>query len=216
MTVADMKQNLIVFWYFVRRDWYVNTKQLRDMILNYCLLYPAQYAITFAYLQARSYFGTHNIKQATVFFAGSILVIILVLSFQITKNLFLDLQNNRFIDYQITVLHPRLIILEQILFSSFFTFIFSIPFYPVAKLLLRHNLDTTNTSWLHLMVILYAGSLCLSAYHQCATLILKRIDQLNSLWARANFALFTFGGFWIPLHTMYSYSPLFARIMLFN
>ncbi len=215
MIPSSIKQTSLIFWHFFKRDWYVHAKKLPGMLLNYSLLYPAMYAICFAYLQARIYFG-NDVKQGTILFAGNILVVILLLSYKLTIDLLFDLQNNRFIDYQITILHPRLVILERILFASIFTFIMMVPFYPVSKLLLQHNLDTSHTSWPHVMLILYVGSLCCSAYHQYATLVLKYGNQITSLWARVNNTLIIFGGFWIPLHVMQKYSPLFARFILLN
>jgi ABC-type multidrug transport system permease subunit len=216
MITPSIKHNLIILWYFFRRDICAHTKQLYKQLIDFSLIYPVQYAICFAYLQARLFFGTQNIKQVTVFFAGSILVIILVFTFRLTVDLLFDLQNERFIDYQITMLSPRLVLLERIVFASLYTFILTVPFYPVAKIVLRNHIETSHASWLHLWIILFAGALCLSAYHQCATLILKRGEQLSSLWARVNFVLITFGGFWVPLHAMHDYSPLFAYFMQLN
>ncbi len=209
-------QSFLVFLQFFKRDLYIHSKKIKDYIFNYALIYPLTYAFSFAYLQTNTYFGSGNETLGTILFSGNILLVIMLTTYKFTYDLLFDLEQNRYVDYQITVLNPRLVILKRILVASLLTFIMTAPFFPVAKIVLRNYLDTSNTSWLQLMLILYLGSLCCSAYHQCAILLLKKSNQITSLWARFNHILIMLGGFWAPLHTMNEYSSLLGTIMRFN
>ena len=54
-------QTAQIFMQFLRRDIYVYTRQLRDHVINYALIFPALYIFCFAYLQTQIYFhGQRN------------------------------------------------------------------------------------------------------------------------------------------------------------
>ena len=208
-------QTIHVFLQFLWRDIYVNVKKLKPQFINYALLFPALFGISFAYLQGNVFFGPGNAHLSTIFFAGTCIAPIIILAFQFTFDLLFDLEGNRAIDYQITILNPRLILLERVLFASFFVFFVSIPYFPMAKLMLGATIDTSNTSWLSLFFILYLGALCCSAYHQFAACVLRQ-NQITMFWVRVNHILIAFGGLWIPLHVMHTYSPVLGYLARLN
>ncbi len=208
-------QTIHVFLQFLWRDVYVNIKKLKPKFINYTLVFPAIFGIGFAYLQGNIFFGPGNERLSTILFAGTCLSPIIILAFELTFELLFDLESNRAIDYQITILNPRLILLERILFASFFVFLVSIPYFPMAKLMFGATIDTSNTSWPSLFVILYLGALCCSAYHQLAACILKQ-NQITMFWVRINHILIMFGGLWVPLQAMHTYSPVLGYLARLN
>lgn len=214
--INPLSYNFLVFMQFLKRDLHTHRKHFRDYLINYGLLYPAIYAVTLAYLQTNTYFGSGNSRLGTILFAGNILVALMVITYKQTISLLFDLENDRFIDYQITILPPRLVIACRIFSTSLLAFVLALPFFPVAKLLVYSQLYTQNTVWWQLVVILYLASLCCSAYHQCATLILPSTRQITSLWSRVNHILINFGGFWIPLQTLYAFSPIVGTLAQAN
>jgi len=208
-------QTLCIFFQFFRRDLYVNLKQIKHNLINYALIYPASFGINFAYFQSNIFFGANNEHLGTIIFAGTCIIPIVILTSHFTLALLFDLENDRYIDYQITILHPRFVILERILFSSIYTFMISIPYFPVAKLMLGSAIDTTHTSWPCLFLMLYLGTLCCSTYQQLAACLLKQ-NQITMFWVRVNHVLIMLGGFWIPLHTVRSYSPFLSYLTQLN
>lgn len=199
---------------FLRRDIYVYTRQLRDHVINYALIFPALYIFCFAYLQTQIYFHGQSYVGAIVF-SGTCLVPLMVMAFNITFDLLFDLEKNRHIDFQIMVLNPRLIIIEQILFSSIFTFFTMIPFFPLARIFASSCIDLSNISWPSLYLMLYCGSLCVSAYHKLAATLLS-VDKISMFWTRVNHILLVLGGFWIPLYTMREFSPTLGFLLRLN
>ena len=208
-------RSLRIFLQFLHRDFFINAKSIKDNAINYALLCPITFGIQTAYLQANTYFGSGNITLNTALFSGTILLIMLMFTYTHNVELLFDLENKRYIDYQITILNPFLVLLERILFSSLLTFAITIPFYPVASLILPNYIDTSNASWIRIFILLYLGSLCTSAYHLFIACFLTS-NSVSLLWGRVNSTLLMFGGFWISWNIMYQYSPILGYCAYIN
>ncbi len=208
-------QTTNIFFQFLWRDTYIYLKKTKAYLINYALIFPAIFSISIAYLQANIFFGPEQTRLGTIIFSGSCIIPLIVVAFHLTFELLFDLEHNRFVDYQISILSPRLVLFERILFASLFTFFVMIPFYPMAKLFAGSAIDMSNTSWVSLFGILYLGALCASSYHQLAACIINE-SQIVMFWVRVNFILIMFGGFWIPLQTMQDYSPALGYLVRLN
>lgn len=209
-------RSLTVFLQFLRRDFYIYSKQIKNFLINFGILRPLFFSFSFAYIQANIVFKTQQSKFVTVFLIGNAMTIIMILTFTLASKLLFDFEQNRFIDYQISILHPRLVILEQILFYSLFSFAIMLPFFPITKLLLRDSFQTTLTSWPQAFLILYLGSLCCAAYHLLAMCIMKGSNSIVTLWMRINIPMFILGGFWVPLHVIHKSFPSLSFLTYFN
>ena len=214
MISKKIMHNIYIFIEFLRRDLYVYTRQLRDHIINYALIYPVLYIFCFAYLQTQIYFHGQTNIGATVF-AGTCLIPLVVMAFHLTFDLLFDLEKNRHIDFQMTVLAPHLIIIEQILFASLFTFFIMIPYFPLARIFAHSCINMNHVSWSSLYLILYCGSLCVASYHKLAATLLT-VQKINMFWTRINHILLILGGFWIPLYTIRSFSPTLGLLLRLN
>jgi ABC-2 type transport system permease protein len=201
----------------MKRDFYVQTRRLSTWLVNYGIIKPILYSVYVAYVQARVFFGPQgDPMRGTSIFAGEMLFVIFPLTYQLMISLLYDLESERYIDYQMTFLSAPFILAQRILFSSLFTFIMTIPFYPFAKLLLGHNIATEHTQWMALFGFLYICSLTMSAYHMLAACALKDSQQTRTLWARINLPLIFLGGLSVPLYIMRNYSPLLGTISYLN
>lgn len=207
-------RNAQIFIQFLCRDFYVQKNQLINHFINYSLIYPALYIFCFAYLQTQIYFHGQT-QLGAIVFSGTCLVPLLVMTSHISFDLLFDLEKNHHTDYQITALSPRLLLIEQILFSSFFTFLIMVPFFPLARLFASSLIDLSNIHWSSLFSILYLGSLCFSAYHKLAATIIT-VKKISMFWTRVNYILLVLGGFWIPLHVIRSFSPTLGFLVRLN
>lgn len=211
-----MNNALFIFWQFLKRDYFVYRQRLATYFINYCLIYPVLFGFGIGYVQTHAYFGAGQAKLGTVVFIGHILIIVVVLANTLNIGLLFDLEQDRFIDYQITLLNPRLVLLERIFFTSLFVFALAIPFFPVAKLVLGNAFDTSNTCWPALFFILYLSSLCCSAYTQLCACVIESSRSLRSFWMRVNFGLITFGGIFIPYYICKQFSSVLAYFTLLD
>jgi len=211
-----LSQTWRIFLQLLKREAYVYRKQFSRYAINYGLIYPFLYAIAFAYIQSRAYFGETNFAMSTLLFSGNIIIPLMGTAFHITFDVFFDLLGNKFITYQTTILKPRLVILARILFAWLFVFCLMIPFYPFAKILLGNLLDTSATNWFYVVLVLWGSSLMCISYHMLAAVFFTHTDDIEILWARINLPIFTLGGFWIPRHIVYEFSPLLGNLLYIN
>lgn len=214
--MKTLGQTSHIFVHFIQRELFVYSKQLKRYITNYVVIYPFLYAIAFAYIQSRAYFGQQDVSMSTLLFAGNIIIPLMGTAFHITFDVFFDLLGNKFITYQTTILHPRLVILARILFAWILVFCLMLPFYPLGKLFLGNFLDTSATNWFYVAIILLASSLMCVSYHMLAAVYFTRTSQIELLWARINLPMFTLGGFWIPRTIIYEFSPTLGTLLYLN
>lgn len=211
-----LKHSLIIFFQFMRRDFFTKRKQFMDNVLNYAFIYPIVFAIQSAYFQGRANFTHPSPTLNTILFAGNILVVLLLFTYKQNIELLFDLEGKRYVEYQITMLNPFLVILERIFFTGLYTFCISLPYYPMGRLILGSYIDMGGTNWPQLIALLFAGSMCLSAYHLLAAVLLKRTVDIGALWSRVNGTLLAFGGFWVPLWAIRKYSPFLGKLVYLN
>lgn len=207
-------RNARIFTTFLHRDFYVQKPQLINHFINYSLIFPVLYIFCFAYLQTHIYFHGQT-QLGAIVFSGTCLVPLLVMTSHISFDLLFDLEKNHHTDYQIMALNPRLLLIEQILFSSFFTFFIMAPFFPLASIFASSFIDLSNIHWPSLFLVLYLGSLCFSAYHKLAATIIT-VKKISMFWSRVNFVLLQLGGFWIPLNVIRSFSPTLGYLIRLN
>lgn len=211
-----MESSLRTFINFLWRDYHVQIRNSRHFVINNVLLYPIIQGVTFLYLLPSILFGTQNSALNTTMFIGNILLLILILTWRMAMPLLFDLDQDRFIDYQISILNPSLLLLERILFSSIFTWILLLPIFPLISLYFPTYFDTSAASWWRVVLVLYCGSLFCSAYHTFMACFLQSPRDIRRLWVRYNQTLFLLGGFSIPWHVINQTSSILAFITRFN
>lgn len=211
-----MNQSLAVFWQFLKRDFYTCRPQLITEFINCTLVFPLLYILVFGYLQGSIVFSAESGEKSTLFVIGSILLILVILSSRQAIPLMFDMEGNRFIAYQMSVLNPPLVIIEYIVFSTLRNFILIIPFVPIAKLILGTSFHTQNSSYLQLFILLFLSCLLTSAYHFFVVCSVKNSRLIGRIWARYNDPLFMFGGLWVPWYVMNNFSPLLGYITYAN
>lgn len=206
--------SLRVFLQFLHRDWYVFRKKITDVFINYVILSPL-YLGGVACIQAYVFRGADT-HAATQLIAGSILLVLLQSSYKQTIELLFDFEGDRFIDYQMTVLSPRLIIIERVFFTSLFIWAITLPYFPLTKLWFGSLLDFSHTNWIGLIIVAYVSALCCAAYHMLAAILLPSSSDITTLWARVNIVLLNTGGFAVPLFLIKKYAPHFSYLLYAN
>ncbi len=205
-----------IFAQFIRRELRVYKTELLQLLINHTIILPIMFSISIAYLQARSYFGANAHSMSTLLFSGNIIIPLMTTAFSIMFALFFDLQGNRFIMYQITLLSPRLVVLQRLLFGWGLCFILTAPFYPIGKLLLGTELDTTHTSWPAVLLMVLVSTLFCCSYHLLAAIYLTNPASINTLWARINGPMLSLGGLFIPFYIIKKFSSTIGSLMYLN
>jgi hypothetical protein len=208
-------QSARIFLAYMWRDAYVYLKDMHVHIINYVILYPVMLGFCWAYLQKNIYFGVYEVEKGTSLFLGSITAPLLSIAFKVIVELLLDLEGNRFINYQLGILSARLLLFQRILFASLYTFLLTIPYFPMVKLLVGDHFATYNASWIQFALLVYASALCCASYTMLAMSLLT-VDSIGSFWVRVNWVLMNLGGFWVPLVVIRQFSPLLGCVAYGN
>lgn len=209
-------KSIYVFFTFLWHDFYTSAKQIKNFIINYALIYPVFFSLTYGYIIPNTAFNAGVLPSKTIIFAGNVIVVFLTLAFNLNLSVLTDLEGDRFINYQMILLNPRLVILEKILFSTLLHFCMCLPFFAVSNLILQDNLDTLNFSMVKFLIILFLSSLVFSSYVFLSMCILKGTHQLGIWWRRCNSPLLTLGGSWVPWAVIAKFSTLLGYLILFN
>lgn len=217
-----MTQALTIFLRFLQRDLYIQRKYLNIYLINFVIIQPLIFAFQFAYLQSKIFFGASATtpealtRISTIMFVGNILFIIMPLTYRLAVPLLFDFEGQRFVSYQLLLLNPRAVLLERIASATLITFGIIVPFYPLIRFLFPAQLDTSNTSWSLVMLLLLLASLTCCSYHYFVTCFLKKASQVVRLWPRANIPLALLGGFVVPLGVILQASPTWGRLVFLN
>jgi len=211
-----MRQPILMFFSFIRKDVHIFYQRLSNNIINYGIIFPALYAVSFGYLLPMVSWGDGYIRRTTIMFSGSITMLLLVLAFMAYIDLIFDFEQDRFIDYQTSILPARLVLLERLLFSSLFCFILLVPFFPLTSLILRGTIDFSNASWLLMFFHLFLCSLFYSALNIFAVCAIKSSLHMEDLWSRVFTPMLMLGGFEVPWVAMSKAFPALKNFFLLN
>ena len=209
-------RSFAIFLMFLWRDFYVYFRQIKNYIINYSLIYPIIFSLSYGYIVPNTGFDPNNLPSTVIILTGVIAFMLLTLQITLNLNLLLDLENERFTEYQVTILNPKLVILQKIVFSSIFNFILVIPFFIVSKIILNNSFDTSNLSIPKLGLMLYLGSLTCASYVLIAMCKLKGTHQIGTWWRRFNSPMLLLGGSWVPWVIIYKFSSILGYIVLLN
>lgn len=205
-----------IFWYYMCREFRVYKTELPKLLVNHTIIFPTIFSISIAYLQARSYFGADARTMTTLLFSGNIIIPLMTTAFSVMFALFFDLQDTRFIMYQTTILNPRLVLLQRLLFGWALCFILTAPFYPLGKLLLGSELDTTVTNWYAVFTMVAISTLFCCSYTLLAAIYITNPAGINTFWARINGPMLSLGGLFIPFYIIKKFSPIISTGMYLN
>ncbi len=205
-----------IFAHCMHRELRVYQEQIPKLLINHSLILPIILSISTAYLQAKSYFGGDARTMSTLIFSGNIIIPLMTTAFALMFSLFFDLQGPKYVTYQMTILSPRLVLLQRLLFGWLLSFTLTILFYPIGKLLLGTQLDTTNTCWPAVFSMLLVSTLFCTSYHLLAAIYITHPRSINTLWARVNGPMLSLGGLFIPLSIMQQFSAVFGKLIYLN
>ncbi|MDR3646915.1 MAG: ABC transporter permease [Candidatus Babeliales bacterium] len=211
-----MHYNTQIFIQFTKRDIYVFSKNIIRYFINYSIIFPSLYALTFGYIIPTTSFSNVQLVSISLLLPSSLIFLFLSLNFNQNIFLLLDLENNKYIEFQTLLLNPRLLIIQKVFVTSSFTTIFLLPFFGVTKLILQNSFDTSQLSIFKLVTIIFFSSIAAASYVILSILYMHNTHQIGNWWRRMNTPLTMLGGTWVPWATMAKVSVILGYITLFN
>lgn len=209
-------KSLAIFWQFFMRDVRVFWCHSKQRMLNNGFISPVLLAICFGYILPRVAVGVGAQEQATPIFVGNILWCMFPLAFFFMIDVIFDLEQDCFIAYQMTLLSPRLVLLERVVFAAIANFICLLPFFPIAKIVMGSYFNISATNWLQVSLLLLAGSLFITSFNLCTQLLVKDSLSIDNLWLRCYYPLLVLGGGMFSWPVINQFSWLLGAIALFN
>lgn len=198
------------------RDLYVFKKRIKNYGINYLIIIPTLSIITFGYIQPGIYFGPDHGKASVNLLIGMFVMNMLALTFTLLVPFLYDCESDRFIDYQLLLLPPRFVLFELLLFPVILINLISLPFFPLARLVLPSYFAHLQPSWIGLLMLIFCASLFCVSYLMMGLCMLKKTTSIRHFWLRFNWPLVVLGGFWIPWHILKKYSSIMATLTLFD
>ena len=204
------------FFQILSRDFYIFGKRLKTYGINYLLIYPLLAILIFGYVQPGVIFGSASAKASIILMVGTFALNCVQICFSLISPLMYDIEGERYIDYQLTLLPPRLLFFELITFPAIFSFIIAMPFFPLARLLLPSYFDALNTSWIGLTLMIMVCSYFFASYVMFVMCFIKRAMNVRYFWVRINWPLVVLGGFWVPWSLLKTRFTLYSWLALLD
>jgi hypothetical protein len=205
-----------VFLQLLFRDFYVFGKRLKTYGINYLVIYPALAILIFGYVQPGIIGGSSSARVSIILMVGTFALNTLSICYHLLSPFVFDVEGDRFIDYQLTLLPPRLLLFELITFPALFSFIIALPFFPFARLVLPHYFNELNTAWIGLIAMILVSSYFFASYVMLAMCVIKKSMYVRQFWIRCNWPLVILGGFWLPWMMLKKHFPLYSLIALLD
>ncbi|MCB1108898.1 MAG: ABC transporter permease, partial [Chlamydiia bacterium] len=87
---------------------------------------------------------------------------------------------------------------------------------PIGKLFLWSEIDLLDISYTRLISAFVTSCLLFGAFSLWLVSVIKRLDEVQTLWFRIINPLFMFGAYFFPWSEAYNLNPYFAYPMLVN
>ncbi len=195
-----------IFWQLLRRDIVTFRKQLYSFAINFTIISPIVYTISYGYIMPQAGLINPSPEAGTIFFVGSVLQVLIAPAIGLSLGVFFDTQHTKLLQYQMTFAPLSLIIFERIIFFSSVIFLCISPYFITAKWLLGSYLATMNTHWILIWCVLYVAALFFSAFSLFFIFSIKSIHQFGNLFDRFIFPLLQLGGLRAPYAVFMDYN----------
>jgi len=197
------------------REWHRIRGSLKDLVVNFYLIWPFLFGIGSGYLAPLTYFGV-NPKKATMLFVGMILLQLVIVAHDCAMHILAERTGANVLQYHVTVSSFMTVFVVRSLFSVLFCIALMMPFLPIVKIFLGSYFYTVHTSWPLVVAATALGSLLSVSYALVLSSFISDMTQSLNIWVRFIEPLMWFGGMWVPLFAIYKALPLAGRIARYN
>ncbi|RTL07130.1 ABC transporter permease [Candidatus Dependentiae bacterium] len=200
---------------FFYKDWLIHKQSLKDNSINYGILWPMTFGFSFTVLRKNIFFASsQDAYFGSMILVGSIIVPMMVVAYFVTFDLMFDLESRKHILFQTSIIHPRWVLLQKLVFATCYTFCICMLFFPAAKLFLGNHFIIQHQSWLQLSLFMLLATFAMCAIQQtCAAML--TINKLDNYWIRFNAVLMNMGGTFITTSPLLT-APFVGRLLFLN
>ncbi|MES1224469.1 MAG: hypothetical protein ABUT20_53735 [Bacteroidota bacterium] len=212
-----MNKNIWIFLRFIQRDLHHYSQLAKTFIINISVIYPLIFTLSFGLIIPTIVLKNPTPEASTAIVISSILWILFQIPIRLNLELLYDMIEPKFINYQISILSPRLVLLEKILFASLITFVHLMPFPFICKLLMGKMFLLQNIHWPSFVIIMFLSSLLYSIMTLFIICFVKNHLKMRNVIMRSMSPLMQLGGlFGISWFAIKKLSLLLALLALLN
>ncbi len=197
-------------------EFYIFGKRIQSFGINYLVIYPILAIVTFGYIQPGIYFGPGHTKTSIVLLVGTFAINMISLCYTLMASFVFDLEHDRFVDYQISIVSPRLLFIKMILFPAIIASLISIPYFPLAYIILPSYFETLQSNWFGLIAVVIAASFYAASYIMLGLCVIKKATSIRQFWLRFNWPLAVLGGLWLPWGILSKHYPILGYLALLD
>lgn len=205
-----------IFYEFLLRDIKIAFTRVKIHLLNNGCISPLLNAFCFGYVLPWVAIGEQSVHESTMICIGGILWSLFPLAVALTVELVFDLEQDRFVLYQTSILSPRLVIAQKIFFSSIVCWLCMLFFFPITKVVMQHRFVIENISVLSVASLLYFGSLFSCSFTMAVQTTISSSMQLENLWLRVYYPMLLLAGGMVPWSVYRDVSPVLGFVTQIN
>lgn len=200
---------------FFYRDYIVHKESFKANLINYGILWPITFGFSFAVLRKNIFFAsTQNEYFGSIVLVGSIVVPMMVVGYFVTFELMFDLESRKHVLFQTSIMHPRLVLFQKLIFATLYTFCISMLFFPASTVFLGNNFVIQSPAWIKLTLFMFLATFTMCAIQQTCAILLK-MQQLDAFWIRFNGVLMNMGGAFVTTSPLLR-TPIGGKLLFFN
>jgi len=209
-----MQQTFSILKNLLWRDLLLIKKDFRDNFID-MLVWPTTASLVFGRIMP-------HIAQVDSSFAGltllgAIISIIFVNALHHIQLQVTDFEHDRIIDYYLTLpLSSTMVFMKQALSIVLRTYIFGLPLFIIAKLLLPQAFSMATFSFTKFLLMFSAVALFLAFFGLWISSWVRNKDAFIHVWLRMYTPMLWFGGFLFSWQQVHTKLPIASYLMLLN
>lgn len=184
--------------------------------INYGIIYPTLWSISFGLLLPYFGLGHQDALMTTMMICGSFIWIVLPITYHLNMDLMYEISQKGYIWYYLTFAPSALVLLERLIFSAFVCLTSVVPFFFMIKLILGPLFLSNALSLPLLFGIIVSSGLFCGAFNIFTMTIVHNDIQMTNFFIRVVMPAVTFGCFLVPWYAMNSIHPLVGYLTFAN
>lgn len=216
MIICNLSTYARMLWAIFKRDTKVYFRHWLRSFINYGIIYPTLWSISFGLLLPYYGLGHQDALMTTMMICGSFIWIVLPVTYHLNMDLMYEINNKGYIWYYLTFAPSTLLLVERLIFSTFISLVSAVPFFCMIKLILGNLFLSATLSVPLLLGIITSSGLFCGAFNIFTMTIVYNDIQMTNFFIRIVMPAVNFGCFLVPWYAMRSIHPLIGFLTLAN
>ena len=208
------KNSFKIFFYLIYRDLLILKKDFWDTFID-MLVWPTIASIIFGYIMPQ--ISNVGPNYGGFVLLGAIITIATVSALDSATQIISDLDNNRLIDYFLTLpISPSLFFVKLATSITLKSLILTLPIFPLGKLLLLKRFSLLHLSFIKFCMMYLCITFFIGFFALWIVSWVKHQDAIIHVWLRLYNPMMWFGGILFSWKQIFETIPLISYLMLLN